>query len=111
PLTRAELTSLLPEQEGHYQQVLDAVRRHSRAVGQGGEITAEAVARFVREAGGTWINRLAALRALEARDLLNPPAAFVDEEYSGVSPRAVRLRQRAAEQGQRLTADQALHAG
>lgn len=111
-LTRAELTSLRPEQEEHYQRVLDAVRRHARAVGQGDEeVSAPAVARFVRETGGTWVNRLAGLRALETRGLLDPPAAFVSEEYGGLSPRAVRLRQQAAERGRPMAPEEALRAG
>src|SRR4051794_22898825 len=84
PVPRDQL-SLRPEQEADYARVVDAVTREGRATGGTGVITREAVSRYVREAGGTWINRLAALRALEARKLLDPAAAFVSEEYSGLS--------------------------
>src|SRR5262245_25261283 len=78
-LARSDLP-LRPDQEAHYQHVFEAVSRESRATGSERDITPEAVARYVREAGGTWVNRLAALRALEARGLLNPAAAFVSDE-------------------------------
>jgi hypothetical protein len=109
-LPQSELP-LRPEQEAHYRRVLDAVGRESRATGNEQGITLEAVARYVREAGGTWVNRLAALRALEARGLLDPAAAFVADEYGGLSPRAIRLRERAAEAGKPLAVDEALQAG
>ncbi len=111
PLPREQLLHLTPDKEPHYRQVLDAVRREGRAVDASDQITPQAVARFVREAGGTWVNRLAALRALEARDLLGPPAAFVSDEYGGLSPRAQRLRQQSAQQGRSLTPDEALQTG
>jgi hypothetical protein len=101
---------LRSDQEAHYQRVLDAVSRESRATGSERGITPETVARYIREAGGTWINRLAALRALEARGLLNP-AAFISDEYGGLSSRATRLRERAAEEGKPLAVDEALQAG
>jgi hypothetical protein len=75
PALAREHLSLRVEQEAHHQRVLDAVGREGRATGDERGITPEAVARYVREAGGTWVNRLAALRALEARGLLNPAAA------------------------------------
>ena len=109
-LAKADLPLRL-DQEAHYQRVLDAVSRESRATGSVQGITPEAVARYIREAGGTWVNRLAALRALEARDLLNPAAAFVSDEYGGLSPRAARLRERAAAEGKPLAVDAALQAG
>jgi hypothetical protein len=111
PLSRADLGVLQPAEEERYVRLLEALRRHGRAVNQGDAISAPAVARLVRETGGTWVNRLAALRALEARGLLDPWAAFVSEDYGGLSPRAARLRERAAEQGQRLLPDEALRAG
>jgi hypothetical protein len=111
PLSRADLGVLQPAEEERYVRLLEAMRRHGRAVGQGDATTAPAVDRFVRETGGTWVNRLAALRALEARGLLDPWAAFVSEDYGGLSPRAARLRERAAEQGQRLLPDEAIRAG
>jgi hypothetical protein len=110
PVPRQQL-SLRPEQEAHYVRVLDAVKREGRATGATAEITREAVGRHVREAGGTWINRIAALRALEARKLLDPAAAFVSDDYGDLSPRANRLREVAAEQGRSLSADEALRAG
>src|SRR5262245_40823536 len=67
---------LRPDQEAHYQRFLDAVGRESRATGSVQGIMPEAVTRYIREAGGTWVNRLAALRALEARGLLDAAAAF-----------------------------------
>jgi hypothetical protein len=85
PIPREDL-ALHPAQEALYPRLLDAVRRQGRAVGADGQITPQAVTRFVRETGGTWINRLAALRALEARGLLAPAAAFVADEYGGGSP-------------------------
>jgi hypothetical protein len=102
---------LRPEQEGLYARLRDAVLRQGRAVGKGEAVSPEAVARFVREAGATWVNRLAALRALEARGLLDPAAAFVSDEYSGASPRAGRLREEAASQGGTMTRDEAIRAG
>src|SRR3989449_3712774 len=109
-LPREELP-LRQEQEAHYRRVLDAVGREGRATGEEQGITLEAVTRYIREAGGTWVNRLAALRALEARGLLDPAAAFVADEYGGLSPRASRLRERAAEAGKPLAVDEALQAG
>lgn len=111
PLSREDLGVLQPAEEERYARLLEAVRRHGRALGRGDAVSAPAVARFVRETGGTWVNRLAALRALEERRLLDPPAAFVGEEYSGLSPRASRLRERAAEEDRRLSPDEALRAG
>jgi hypothetical protein len=110
PLARGEL-ALRPEQEPHYNRVLDAVRREARAVGKPNELVPEAVVRLVREAGGTWVNRLAALRAMEVRGLLEPPAAFVSEEYGGLSPSAMRLREVAAERSTPLLPDEALRRG
>ena len=58
PLSLEELQ--LPEERlPHYRRVLDAVRRDARAVADapGLAVTKEAVERYVREAGGTWINR------------------------------------------------------
>ena len=110
PIPREDL-ALHPAQEALYPRLLDAVRRQGRAVGADGQITPQAVTRFVRETGGTWINRLAALRALEARGLLAPAAAFVADEYGGGSPRAARIREEAAAKGKTLTRDEALRAG
>lgn len=94
PLSLEEI-SLPDDHLGQYRRVLDAIRRDVRATSdQPKDITPEAVSRYVREAGSTWINRLAALRALEARGLLRPAAAFVSEDYAGLSPRANELRER-----------------
>ena len=110
PIPREDL-ALHPAQEALYPRLLDAVRRQGRAVGADGQITPQAVTRFVRETGGTWINRLAALRALEARGLLAPAAAFISDEYGGGSPRAARIREAAAVGGKAPTRDEALRAG
>lgn len=83
-------------------RLLSAVTREGRATGVEGPVKQEAVARYRREAGSTWVNRLAALRALEVRGFLSPAAAFISDEYGGVSPRAKHLREVAAEQGRRL---------
>lgn len=110
PLPRAQL-SIRPEQEALYERLLDAVRREARATGPGTGVTPEAVARYVREAGGTWVNRLAALRTMEVRGFLDPAAAFISEEYGGLSPRAMGLREEAAHAGKSLSADAALEQG
>ncbi|MHB1046355.1 MAG: BREX-1 system adenine-specific DNA-methyltransferase PglX [Thermoanaerobaculia bacterium] len=110
PIAHEELT-LRSDQEVLYPRLLDAVRRHGRAVGAEGRITPQAVNRFIRETGGTWINRLAALRALEARGLLDPPAAFISEQYGGMSPRAERIREAAASRGESMRRDDAIRAG
>lgn len=110
PIPKEDL-ALHPVQEAQYPRLLDAVRRQGRAVGADGQITPQAVTRFVRETGGTWVNRLAALRALEARGLLAPAAAFISDEYGGSSPRAARIREEAAAREKALTRDEALRAG
>lgn len=110
PVSLPEL-SIRSDEEQHYVRVLDALRREGRATGRAGIVARDAVARYVREAGGTWINRLAAFRALEARGLLDPACALVGDEYGGLSPRATHLRERAAEAGERLSADDALRHG
>lgn len=110
PIPREDL-ALPPDREPLYPRLLDAVKRHGRALGNAGIVTAAAVSRFVREAGGTWVNRLAALRAMEVRGLLVPPAAFISEEYGGTSPRASRLRDEAAGMAKPLSREQALRAG
>jgi hypothetical protein len=89
--------------------LLGAFSREARAVGV--NVGPEAVQRFVREAGGTWINRLAALRAMEARGMLEPAAARVSDDYGGLSLRALRLQDRALEAGQRPSREEALRAG
>ena len=98
-------------QEQVYPRLLDAVRRAGRAMGEGDRVTPDAVVRYVREAGGTWVNRLAALRALEARELLGPAATIVSDEYGGLSPRAYALRERAAADGKPISPDEALRNG
>ncbi len=109
PLDEQQLT-LTAEQRRIRPQLLEAITRQGRAVGKEG-ITPEAVSRFVREAGGTWVNRLAALRALEVRGFLDPPAALCSEEYGDNSPRGQLLRERAAGEGKSLNRDQSLRAG
>ena len=101
---------LTPEQEPRYRAILAAVMREARAVGAT-DPTAAAVRRFVREAGGTWVNRVAALRALEARGLLTPAAALVSDDYGGISLRASRLRDQAAYEGRSMSKDEALRGG
>jgi hypothetical protein len=95
--------------EPRYRSIESAIHREARAVGAR-EIT-PAVVRFCREAGGTWVNRLAALRALEARALLTPAAAFVSEEYGGLSLRASRLREKAVDEGRPAAKEDALRVG
>lgn len=106
PLPREQLP-LRPDQEAHYLRVLDVVRREGRATGSEGTVTPSAVLRYVRESGATWINRLAALRALETRSLLQPAAAFLSEEYGDLSPRASQLRDESPE----LSPEEALRRG
>jgi hypothetical protein len=110
PQPREDLR-LRPEQEDLYPRLRDALLRQGRAVQKGDVISPEAVTRFVREAGATWVNRLAALRALETRGLLDPAAAFVSDEYAGSSPRGGRLREEAASDGRPLTRDESIRAG
>lgn len=86
--------SLDDAQRALYPRLVDVVSREARAVGVSDPLAPQAVRRYVREAGGTWINRLAALRALEARGMLSPWAAFVSDEYASTSPRALRLQER-----------------
>jgi len=106
PLERDEL-QLTPAREADYRRLLDAIRREARAMGEGDAVTPGAVERYVREAGGTWINRLAALRTLEAQGLLRPAATLLADEYGGLTPRAHQLREREAS----LNADEALRRG
>jgi hypothetical protein len=109
PIPRDDLP-LREEQKLLYERIRDAVLRQARAVGDDG-VSPKAVDRYVREAGATWVNRLAALRALEERGLLTPAAAFVSSDYGGVSARADRLRERAAGEGRTLKQADALRAG
>jgi Eco57I restriction-modification methylase len=111
PQQQWEDLALPIDQAPQYGRLLEAVRREARAVGTEGHVTPEAVGRFIREAGGTWVNRLAALRALEARGLLVPAAVSVSDDYGGLSPRAANLRERAAEEGRSMAKDDVLRAG
>src|SRR6266545_604051 len=110
PVAKEDLP-LTAVQEALYPRLRDAVLRQGRAVGKAEAVSPEAVTRFVREAGATWVNRLAALRALEARGLLDPAAAFVSDEYGGASPRGVRLREKAASEGRSMPRDESIRAG
>lgn len=107
---REEDLRLNLDQEALYPRLRDAIVREGRAVGNENGVSPEAVGRFVREAGATWVNRLAGLRALEARGLLDPAAAYISEEYGGSSPRGLRLRE-AADGERRMTRDESILAG
>ncbi len=104
-----ESPELSSEDAAKRSALVGAIGREARAVAGG--VGPEAVRRFVRESGGTWINRLAALRAIEARGMLDPAAARVSEDYGGLSLRALRLQERALEAGQRPGREEALRAG
>ncbi len=104
----AEMLGLEREDAARRLALEGALRREARATA--GTIGPEAVRRFVREAGGTWINRLAALRALEVRGLLDPHAARLSDDYGGLSARALRLQELALREGLRPSREEALQA-
>lgn len=112
----SELRNLTPEEIAIYPRLIAAVRRHGRAVGTTGEASPDslnpaAVKRFVRESGATWVNRLAALRALEARGFLTPPAARLSPDYGDLSARAYHAQADAAAVGRRMPPLEAMRVG
>src|SRR6266508_2576147 len=76
-----------PERQTHYaaEQFVDAARRQGKAA-------SEARKEFAEQAGYLWINRLVALRALEARRLINGTLA-PSEDYGGASEALYLLAQ------------------
>ncbi len=76
-----------PERQAHYaaEQFIDAARRQGKAA-------SAARNEFVEQAGYSWINRLVALRALEARRLINGTLT-PSEDYGGVSEALYLLAQ------------------
>jgi hypothetical protein len=76
-----------PERQAHYaaEQFVDAARRQGKAA-------SEARKEFAEQAGYSWINRLVALRALEARRLINGTLR-PSEDYGGVSEALYLLAQ------------------
>ncbi|KPV51093.1 hypothetical protein SE17_23195, partial [Kouleothrix aurantiaca] len=75
------------ERQAHYaaEQFVDAARRQGKAA-------SAARQEFVEQAGYSWINRLVALRALEARRLINGTLR-PSEDYGGVSEALYLLAQ------------------